>query len=297
MRPLPTHLSDLLAQSSDRKGARDMTVAVVLGCGLHVQTLKHSITWVQTHGWQHSGTQNHRGTDTWAATLEHRITRIHRHIGYNTLEHSITRIQTHWLQHSGIQNHMGTDTLAKTLEHSITRVQTHGLQRWNKASHGYRHIGCNTLEHRKSHGYRHIGYNTLEHRITWVQTHNTLEHSITRVQTHWLQHSGTQNHTGTDTLATKLWNTESHGYRHTGYNSGTQHHTGTDTLAATHGPKVLLLRHKNRLTPSLSKNLCCKPVWPSGKVLGWEAEEFHFGSPFSSKVVVCGHCLVTLSHN
>ena len=31
-----------------------------------------------------------------------------------------------------------------------------------------------------------------------------------------------------------------------------------------------------------------EPVWPSGKALG-------FGSPFSSKVVVCGHYFVTLS--
>ena len=43
-----------------------------------------------------------------------------------------------------------------------------------------------------------------------------------------------------------------------------------------------------------------EPVWPSGKALGSEAEghqfeSAHFGSPFSSKVVVCGHCLVTLS--
>ena len=38
---------------------------------------------------------------------------------------------------------------------------------------------------------------------------------------------------GTDTLTTTLWDTESHGYRHIGYNTGTQHHTGTDTLAAT----------------------------------------------------------------
>ena len=34
----------------------------------------------------------------------------------------------------------------------------------------------------------------------------------------------------------------------------------------------------------------CEPVWPSGK-----AVPIRFGSPFSSKVVVCGHCLVTLS--
>ena len=35
----------------------------------------------------------------------------------------------------------------------------------------------------------------------------------------------------------------------------------------------------------------CEPVWPSGKT----SVRFCFGSPFSSKVAVCGHCLVTLS--
>ena len=35
----------------------------------------------------------------------------------------------------------------------------------------------------------------------------------------------------------------------------------------------------------------CEPVWPSGKA----SVRIRFGSPFSSKVVVCGHCLVTLS--
>ena len=40
-------------------------------------------------------------------------------------------------------------------------------------------------------------------------------------------------------------------------------------------------------------------VWPSGKALGWYEEgprfESAFGSPFSSKVVACRHCLVALS--
>ena len=35
-------------------------------------------------------------------------------------------------------------------------------------------------------------------------------------------------------------------------------------------------------------------VWPSGMALGTSVP-IRFGSPFSSKVVVCGHCLVTLS--
>ena len=43
-----------------------------------------------------------------------------------------------------------------------------------------------------------------------------------------------------------------------------------------------------------------EPVWPSGKALlrlvsGRTSVRYRFGSPFSSKVVVCGHCLVTLS--
>ena len=44
----------------------------------------------------------------------------------------------------------------------------------------------------------------------------------------------------------------------------------------------------------------CDPVWPGGKALGfcWSrgtSVRIRFGSPFSSKVVVWGHCLVTLS--
>ena len=43
----------------------------------------------------------------------------------------------------------------------------------------------------------------------------------------------------------------------------------------------------------------CEPVWPSGKALGWEAEGPRFDPLrlsflFSSKIVVYGHCLVTL---
>ena len=34
-------------------------------------------------------------------------------------------------------------------------------------------------------------------------------------------------------------------------------------------------------------------VWPSGKALG--KIRICFGSPFSSKFLACGHCLVTLS--
>ena len=43
----------------------------------------------------------------------------------------------------------------------------------------------------------------------------------------------------------------------------------------------------------------CEPAWPSGKALRLVSRRtsvrFGFGSPLSSKVVVCGHCLVTLS--
>ena len=44
----------------------------------------------------------------------------------------------------------------------------------------------------------------------------------------------------------------------------------------------------------------CEAVWPSGEVLvrlvsSGTSVRIHFGSPFSSKVVVCGHCLVTVS--
>ena len=43
----------------------------------------------------------------------------------------------------------------------------------------------------------------------------------------------------------------------------------------------------------------CEPVWPSGKALGWEAEgpwfdPLRLSFLFSSKIVVYGHCLVTL---
>jgi len=43
----------------------------------------------------------------------------------------------------------------------------------------------------------------------------------------------------------------------------------------------------------------CQPVWSSGQALGWSADDVgstpRFGSPFSSKLVVCGHCLVALT--
>ena len=43
----------------------------------------------------------------------------------------------------------------------------------------------------------------------------------------------------------------------------------------------------------------CEAVWPSGKALGWSAEGPRFDPLrlsflFSSKIVVYGHCLVTL---
>ena len=54
-----------------------------------------------------------------------------------------------------------------------------------------------------------------------------------------------------------------------------------------------------KLKPLQGRECFCKPVWPSGKALGWYSRRtsvrIRFGSPFSSKIVVCGHCLVTLS--
>ena len=42
-----------------------------------------------------------------------------------------------------------------------------------------------------------------------------------------------------------------------------------------------------------------EPVWPSGKALGWQAKDLGLIllrlSVLFKKVVVCGHCLVTLS--
>ena len=46
-------------------------------------------------------------------------------------------------------------------------------------------------------------------------------------------------------------------------------------------------------------SLCSQPLWPSGKALRLVSERtqvrFRFGCSLSSKVVVCGHCLVTSS--
>ena len=43
--------------------------------------------------------------------------------------------------------------------------------------------------------------------------------------------------------------------------------------------------------------MCGEPAWPSGKALVRRGTpvRIRFGSPFSLKAVVCGHCLVTLS--
>ena len=51
--------------------------------------------------------------------------------------------------------------------------------------------------------------------------------------------------------------------------------------------------------PFLTYESPAHPVWPSGKALGWEAEGPRFDPLrlsflFSSKMVVYGHCLVTL---
>ena len=45
-----------------------------------------------------------------------------------------------------------------------------------------------------------------------------------------------------------------------------------------------------------SAEMTGEPVWPSGKAVSRVTSvRIRFGSAFSSKVVVCGHCLVTLS--
>ena len=52
------------------------------------------------------------------------------------------------------------------------------------------------------------------------------------------------------------------------------------------------------VTPYIHLSVACEPVWPSGKALcRYKQKDFgsiRFGSPFSSKIVVYGHCLVTL---
>ena len=46
--------------------------------------------------------------------------------------------------------------------------------------------------------------------------------------------------------------------------------------------------------------IACEPAWPSSKALvrlvsRGISVRFRFGSPFSSRIVIYGHCLVTLS--
>ena len=54
-----------------------------------------------------------------------------------------------------------------------------------------------------------------------------------------------------------------------------------------------------RLFKCLTRCGCCELIWPSGKALRLVSRgtsvRIRFGSPFSSKVVVSGHCLVTLT--
>ena len=52
--------------------------------------------------------------------------------------------------------------------------------------------------------------------------------------------------------------------------------------------------------PSIMSIYKREPVWPSGRVNHWlvsrgTSVRICFGSPFTSKAVVSGHCLVTLS--
>ena len=54
-----------------------------------------------------------------------------------------------------------------------------------------------------------------------------------------------------------------------------------------------------RLFKCLTRCDCCELVWPSGKALRLVSRgtsvRISFGPPFSSKVVVSGHCLVTFT--
>ena len=53
---------------------------------------------------------------------------------------------------------------------------------------------------------------------------------------------------------------------------------------------------RERRTALYKNDQHTQPVWPSGKLVSRRpAVRFRFSSPLSSKVVVCGHCLVTLS--
>ena len=63
---------------------------------------------------------------------------------------------------------------------------------------------------------------------------------------------------------------------------------------------MLRMRHSNLQSVQLHLRAgLSQPVWPSGKavrlVSGKTSVRYRCGSPFSSKVVVCGHGLVTLS--
>ena len=48
---------------------------------------------------------------------------------------------------------------------------------------------------------------------------------------------------------------------------------------------------------SFTEDLIGALVWPISKALDWYADDVSlipaFGSPFSSEIVICGHCLVT----
>ena len=58
------------------------------------------------------------------------------------------------------------------------------------------------------------------------------------------------------------------------------------------GPGFYIHTHKNRGSVPLSSNR----LGPAVRLVNRRASvRFHFGAPLSSKVVVCGHCLVTLS--
>ena len=76
---------------------------------------------------------------------------------------------------------------------------------------------------------------------------------------------------------------------------------GSVTVSFLINPKNIMFRDNHRVHNSITKTVGlegarrCEPVWPSGKALlrlvsGRTSVRYRFGSPFSSEVVVCGHC-------
>ena len=57
--------------------------------------------------------------------------------------------------------------------------------------------------------------------------------------------------------------------------------------------RSVLSRPRNKIKKAAGSEPVCGPVWPSGRLVGrGTSVRICVGSPFSSQVVVCGHCLV-----